>query len=61
MAAMAELVAALPFERRLSQIGVAERDLDQLAADALQVQRLLVNNPRQVTLQDARAIYAAVL
>lgn len=61
VAAMAELVAALPFERRLSQIGVAERDLDQLAADALQVQRLLVNNPRQVTLQDARAIYAAVL
>lgn len=61
VAAIAELVAALPFERRLSQIGVAERDLDQLAADALQVQRLLVNNPRQVTLQDARAIYAAVL
>lgn len=61
VAAIAELVGSLPFERRLSQIGVAERDLDQLAADALQVQRLLVNNPRQVTLQDARAIYAAVL
>lgn len=61
VAAVDELLASLPLERRLAEIGVTPGDLDGLAADALQVQRLLVNNPREVTLSDARAIYAAVL
>ena len=42
-------------------MGVTEADLPTLAADALQVQRLLVNNPRDVTYDDALAIYARVL
>ena len=34
---------------------------DQLAAAGMTVQRLLVNNMREVTLEDAKAIYAQVL
>ena len=34
-----------------------ESDLETLAVDAMKVQRLLVNNPRDVTLDDARALY----
>ena len=39
--------------------GIAEADLDGLAEAAMQQTRLLGNNPRSVTLPDARAIYAA--
>jgi len=55
--AMEELVADLGLERRLRDVGVAEGDLELLATDAMKVQRLLVNNPREVTLDDARALY----
>lgn len=54
---MEELVADLGLERRLRDVGVAEGDLELLATDAMKVQRLLVNNPREVTLDDARALY----
>jgi len=36
-------------------------DLDMLATDAMKVERLLINNPREMTFDAARAIYAAVL
>lgn len=55
--AMEELVADLGLERRLRDVGVAEGDIELLATDAMKVQRLLVNNPREVTLDDARALY----
>jgi alcohol dehydrogenase class IV len=58
---MARLVAAMPFAQRLAQVGVAEKDLDLLATDAMKVERLLVNNPRAMTWQAARDIYASVL
>jgi alcohol dehydrogenase class IV len=45
----------------LAEVGVQERDLDRLAADAMKQTRLLVNNPREVTLNDARSIYTAAL
>ncbi|MGI3903477.1 MAG: iron-containing alcohol dehydrogenase [Janthinobacterium lividum] len=45
----------------LSAVGIAAGDLDRLATDALKQTRLLVNNPREVTLADARAIYASAL
>lgn len=53
------LVGALGVETRLRQVGIAETDLQRLAEDAMQQQRLLVNNPRDVTLDDALAIYRA--
>ncbi len=55
--AMDELVGDLGIERRLRDVGVRETDLETLAIDAMKVQRLLVNNPREVTLDDARALY----
>ncbi|MGY2050410.1 iron-containing alcohol dehydrogenase [Methylobacterium sp. JK268] len=45
----------------LAAVGIGEADLDRLAADAMKQTRLLVNNPREVTLADARAIYAGAL
>jgi alcohol dehydrogenase class IV len=44
---------------RLRDAGVPEDMLPQLAADAMLQQRLLVNNPREVTEADALAIYRA--
>jgi alcohol dehydrogenase class IV len=55
--AMDDLVADLGIERTLREVGVRETDLETLAVDAMKVQRLLVNNPRDVTLDDARALY----
>lgn len=52
------LLVDLKIDTRLSSYGIKEADLDRLAEDALRQQRLLVNNPREVTLADARAIYA---
>ena len=59
--AIGRLVGQMPMEQRLSDVGVTQGDLDRLATDAMKVTRLLVNNPRDVALADARAIYAAVL
>jgi alcohol dehydrogenase class IV len=55
--AMAALVAEMPFEQDLRSVGVGRDDLPRLAEDALKVQRLLMNNPREVTLADALALY----
>lgn len=59
--AMTRLVADMPFEQRLRDVGVTETDLPMLATDAMAVQRLLVNNPRDVHYDDALAIYQSVL
>ena len=42
----------------LAEVGVREADLPRLAEDAMKQTRLLVNNPREVTYQDAYAIYS---
>jgi alcohol dehydrogenase class IV len=55
------LLETLPMERRLAEVGVGEADLAGLAADAMRVERLLMNNPREVTRGDAEAIYRSVL
>lgn len=59
--AMEDLATRVGIETRLSQVGIAEKDLDQLASDAMLQTRLLGNNPREVSREDARAIYAAAL
>jgi alcohol dehydrogenase class IV len=56
-ATLDSLVADLKVDTRLTSYGICAEDLDRLAEDALAQQRLLVNNPRDVTLADARAIY----
>jgi alcohol dehydrogenase class IV len=44
---------------RLRDVGIPQGAVPMLAADAMKQTRLLVNNPRPVSLADARAIYEA--
>lgn len=53
------LIQALPLSKRLREENVPESDLPMLAKDAMLQQRLLVNNPREVSEADALAIYQA--
>lgn len=55
------IVKHLGIPESLKAFGVSESDLDGLVEAGMQVQRLLVNNPRPVTAEDARAIYRQVL
>ena len=58
---MQQIAEVTGIATRLAQVGIAESDLDRLADDAMMQTRLLGNNPREVTREDARAIYAAAL
>jgi alcohol dehydrogenase class IV len=40
-------------------VGIPREALPMMAEDAMKQTRLLVNNPRPVALEDARAIYEA--
>lgn len=59
--AMATIVGELALERTLGELGVIEADLPGLATDAMKVQRLLVNNPRDVSYEQALALYREAL
>ncbi len=59
VAAIRKLVAAMPYAQNLRNAGVGESDLPMLATDAMNVQRLLINNPRTIEYDDALAIYRA--
>ncbi|WP_207457591.1 iron-containing alcohol dehydrogenase [Azospirillum sp. SYSU D00513] len=59
VAAIRALLADMPYAHRLSEVGVRREDLPMLARDAMNVQRLLVNNPRDVAYEDALAMYEA--
>lgn len=63
--ALVNRLAALPIElglqTRLSQVGISQADLAQLAEDAMKQTRLLVNNPREINYQAALSIYEAAL
>jgi len=54
---MCGLVSAMPYAQTLHEAGVAREDLPMLARDAMNVQRLLINNPREVSFEDALALY----
>lgn len=56
-----DLIKELGLETTLKEVGISENDIDRLAEDALKQQRLLVNNPREVLLQDAKDIYRKAL
>ena len=58
---MIEIVEATGVERRLSQLGISHNDLPRMAEDAIKTERLLKNNPRKVTYDDALAMYQEVL
>jgi alcohol dehydrogenase class IV len=59
VAAIRVRVSAMPYAQTLRAAGVKETDLPMLAEDAMKVQRLLVNNPRDVVHADALAMYQA--
>lgn len=46
---------------RLCDVGITEAAIPAMAADALKVQRLLKNNPRVITINDAIDIYTTAL
>jgi alcohol dehydrogenase class IV len=55
------LAPDLGLPTRLREVGIKQENVGQLAEDAMKQTRLLVNNPRDVTLRDASEIYGAVL
>lgn len=52
-----QLIADTGLEMRLSALHIAESEIPSLAADGLAVSRLMQNNPRVITQQDAEFLY----
>ena len=59
--ALEALSARCGLPQGLQAVGITENDLPLLARDAMNQTRLLVNNPREVTEEDALAIYRIAL
>ncbi len=59
IAGIEQLIIDLKIPRKLKDVGINQKDIQMLAADALKQQRLLINNPREVNLQDVISIYEA--
>ena len=51
----------LGMQSRLSEVGVSHNNLPMLAEDAMKQQRLLINNPREMTYEAALNIYEQAL
>ncbi|WP_166363285.1 iron-containing alcohol dehydrogenase [Pseudomonas akapageensis] len=58
---LGSLAGELKLPTRLRDVGIAESDIEALAIDAMKQTRLLGNNPREVRLEDVRAIYREIL
>lgn len=56
-----ELCIACGIPQHLSALGIRQEDLPELATIALNVKRLLNNNPREVKLDDAMSIFTLLL
>lgn len=56
---MEGLIAQVQLPKTLAEVNVPQQDLPMLAKDAMLQQRLLINNPRDVSEGDALAIYEA--
>lgn len=61
--AIRDMVVELGLPTRLSDpaIGISHDDVPMIAAEAMKQVRLLPNNPREVTEDDARVIYESIL
>ena len=59
--AMRKFAADLNIPDHLSEFGIKDKDIPELAAGVMKVTRLLANNPRELTQKDAEAIYRSVL
>lgn len=58
---LAALIKRLGLQTTLSELNINESHLDMLADDAMLQTRLLVNNPKEVSRQNAYEIYKAAL
>lgn len=58
---MCEICAATGVTNKLSEVGVSHNVLPKLAEDAAKIERLMKNNPREVTYDDCLALYTEVL
>jgi alcohol dehydrogenase class IV len=54
---LTELLVLCKVPTKLFALGIDKSKIDSLATKALGVQRLLKNNPRELTLEDAKSIY----
>lgn len=54
---LTELLVACNVPTKLSALGIDKSSVNGLATKAMGVQRLLKNNPRELTLEDAKSIY----
>ena len=61
IARLEQIVKHLDIPTSLTEFGVPREDLEALVASGMEVTRLLVNNMREVTPDDARSIYLEVL
>ncbi|MEH6551571.1 MAG: iron-containing alcohol dehydrogenase [Pseudomonadales bacterium] len=59
IAYLVQLISDVELPATLSQVDIPFSSLEQLATDAMDQQRLLINNPREVHYADALAIYNA--
>ncbi len=59
--AIERLAEDLRVPRQLSEFGVTEENISQLSEGVMKVTRLLANNPRIITLEDAKEIYKKAL
>lgn len=58
---MEEIVEHLNIPKSLKEFGIGDEDLDTLVTAGMDVQRLLINNMRTVTAEDARALYLEIM
>lgn len=54
---IADLIKQLKLPVSLAEMGIKESDINTLATDAMLQTRLLINNPKPVTLEDVKQIY----
>ncbi len=54
---LGSLPGELGLPKRLTDVGIASTDINQLAEDAMLQTRLLINSPREITFDDAIDIY----
>lgn len=59
VAKIKELIQACGIPARLRDLNIPQETIPQMAEDAMKITRLLVNNPREITLTDAISIYNA--
>ncbi|MEE2691144.1 MAG: iron-containing alcohol dehydrogenase [Pseudomonadota bacterium] len=61
VARLTEICAATGVKQKLSEVGVSHNHLPKMAEDVMKITRLLQNNPREMTYEDALRLYEEVL